>query len=344
MKGEGKYRGLFYMGILAILVLLLSAGIPALAQEKKASESGSSSGSVQQSQQAAQQKDLQSEQTQARQQTQSDQEQKMQKDMRSDRYQQPEQKSEQKTGEMARQQDGQPARMSQYKPIVGREVRSTRGDDIGEVDNIVVNDDGSQIQAVVALGGFLGIGQKKVLVSLDELQFEPASDVVVYRGTEKDLERLAEYEEPEGRRFAERPYSPMERRGYYGAYDERGAYREGDRFGYRYPAQEDRYGRGYYEGRENRFGDERGRYEDRFREDERYGRGYDRDDSRFYRDERSDRGYMMRERRPMMGGRMRYDDDSRNYEGRFEGREDGRYFAPMDDRYDRRYDERYGRQ
>lgn len=54
--------------------------------------------------------------------------------------------------------------------IVGKEVVNQQGEEIGEIDDIVV-DTSSQTQlAVIDVGGFLGIGEKSVAVSFDQLQ------------------------------------------------------------------------------------------------------------------------------------------------------------------------------
>ncbi|MFZ0724437.1 MAG: PRC-barrel domain-containing protein [Desulfobacterales bacterium] len=171
--------------------------------------------------------------------------------------------------------------MANYRGLVGRNVRGARGDDIGEVDNVVVSQDGSQVSAVLDVGGFLGIGDKKVLVSLDELQFDPTTDYVVYPGTEQDLESHAQYQEPDERNWGERrgyagrSYDRPYNRGYHRGYDmysDRG-YDYGPRYYDRRAYMNDgRWygaGRGYY-GMQNQ-----GRQDQLFPTDSnRYARGY----------------------------------------------------------------------
>jgi hypothetical protein len=88
--------------------------------------------------------------------------------------------------------------MSMTRPLVGREVRSSRGDDIGQIQDVVVNEEGS-VRVVVGTGGFLDLGGKRVLVELGELRLKPRADYAVYKGTEQDLQEMAAYAPP-GRR------------------------------------------------------------------------------------------------------------------------------------------------
>jgi sporulation protein YlmC with PRC-barrel domain len=54
--------------------------------------------------------------------------------------------------------------------IVGKKVVSQQGEEIGEIEDVVV-DTSSQLKlAVIDVGGFLGIGEKSVAVGFDQLQ------------------------------------------------------------------------------------------------------------------------------------------------------------------------------
>ena len=55
--------------------------------------------------------------------------------------------------------------------LLGREVK-TRDDDPGRIIDILVDRDGSVRGAVVELGGFLGIGTRKIAVEWSMLRFE----------------------------------------------------------------------------------------------------------------------------------------------------------------------------
>jgi hypothetical protein len=53
--------------------------------------------------------------------------------------------------------------------LVDRAVIVSRGDEVGEVKNILVDDSG-KVFAVLEIGGFLDIGDKEVIVPLDSLE------------------------------------------------------------------------------------------------------------------------------------------------------------------------------
>lgn len=61
--------------------------------------------------------------------------------------------------------------------LTGARVYDVNDDDIGEVSDLVLADDGSTIENVVIdVGGFLGIGEKRVAVTFDELSILRSSD------------------------------------------------------------------------------------------------------------------------------------------------------------------------
>jgi sporulation protein YlmC with PRC-barrel domain len=81
--------------------------------------------------------------------------------------------------------------------IVGSAVYNDRDEKIGSVDDIVVDKD-KTVQAILSVGGFLGIGNKLVQVPFDKLQFgntkESSDNRVVLPGATKDsLKSMAEY-------------------------------------------------------------------------------------------------------------------------------------------------------
>jgi sporulation protein YlmC with PRC-barrel domain len=84
----------------------------------------------------------------------------------------------------------------QTRPIAvssleGADVYNARGQDLGEVDRIIVTPQGKQF-VVVASGGFLGIGEDKVAFPLD--RFWSRGDNLVIRGvTEDDIEAMDNY-------------------------------------------------------------------------------------------------------------------------------------------------------
>ncbi len=63
---------------------------------------------------------------------------------------------------LAQQSDGQMLASS----VMGKTVYNTAGDNLGSVNDIVLDQDGRIVAVVIGVGGFLGIGQKSVAVSI----------------------------------------------------------------------------------------------------------------------------------------------------------------------------------
>jgi sporulation protein YlmC with PRC-barrel domain len=60
--------------------------------------------------------------------------------------------------------------------ISGMEVRNSAGEDLGDINDIVMDKAGKPIVAVVGVGGFLGLGEKDVGVPFEALTFAEATD------------------------------------------------------------------------------------------------------------------------------------------------------------------------
>jgi len=57
------------------------------------------------------------------------------------------------------------------RDIIGTRVKNSEGKDIGEIDALLIDPkDGKITHAVIGLGGFLGIGEDKVVVSWSEVK------------------------------------------------------------------------------------------------------------------------------------------------------------------------------
>ena len=56
--------------------------------------------------------------------------------------------------------------------LIGRTVENNNGDNLGNINNIVVNEQGQVVAVVIGVGGFLGIGEKDVGVSFATLEFK----------------------------------------------------------------------------------------------------------------------------------------------------------------------------
>jgi sporulation protein YlmC with PRC-barrel domain len=76
--------------------------------------------------------------------------------------------------------------------LIGKNVYSSTDERIGEIDDVVVSKSGGAPMAVIGVGGFLGIGEKKAAVSFDQLKVQ--GDKIVAAGLTKDsLKAQADY-------------------------------------------------------------------------------------------------------------------------------------------------------
>jgi sporulation protein YlmC with PRC-barrel domain len=82
--------------------------------------------------------------------------------------------------------------------LTGATVIGPEGDDIAVVGDILLTEDGQVDAMLIDFGGFLGIGEKRVAVSLDNLEFaaNEAGDLIIYSDfTREQLEAQPEYDE-----------------------------------------------------------------------------------------------------------------------------------------------------
>jgi sporulation protein YlmC with PRC-barrel domain len=62
--------------------------------------------------------------------------------------------------------------------FTGKRVYSKAGDDIGEVNDVLLSQDGKVSAVILGVGGFLGIGEKDVLVSMGSIDMQRDGDNV----------------------------------------------------------------------------------------------------------------------------------------------------------------------
>lgn len=81
--------------------------------------------------------------------------------------------------------------------LTGARVYGPKDEDVGEVDKLVLNSDGSVKQLVLDIGGFLGMGEHRIAVGLDEVSImrnEKGDDVRIYVNSDKEtLKALPAY-------------------------------------------------------------------------------------------------------------------------------------------------------
>jgi hypothetical protein len=67
-------------------------------------------------------------------------------------------------------------RSHELEGIMGKEVRSAAGENMGRIVDVVVDRAGQVRAAVIDFGGFLGVGSRKIAVDWNALSFPPPGD------------------------------------------------------------------------------------------------------------------------------------------------------------------------
>ena len=86
--------------------------------------------------------------------------------------------------------------------VLGSRVVNAAGEEVATIDDLVIDQSGQQY-AVLSVGGFLGIGDRKVAVPLDELQLSEDEVYLMTAATEEQLEQMPEYDEEQFQPYAQ---------------------------------------------------------------------------------------------------------------------------------------------
>jgi sporulation protein YlmC with PRC-barrel domain len=81
--------------------------------------------------------------------------------------------------------------------IIGRTIENLNGENVGEVESVVIDQDGKVRYVIVGVGGFLGIGEKTVALKWDDLTISENGEKVVTVATKDQLAALPEHKYPE---------------------------------------------------------------------------------------------------------------------------------------------------
>ncbi|WP_041320263.1 PRC-barrel domain-containing protein [Hyphomicrobium denitrificans] len=80
--------------------------------------------------------------------------------------------------------------------LVGSKVQNKAGDSIGDINEIILANDGSAAAAVIGVGGFLGMGEHQVAVQFKSLKLDRDSngnDVITLDTTKDALKKAPEW-------------------------------------------------------------------------------------------------------------------------------------------------------
>lgn len=72
--------------------------------------------------------------------------------------------------------DSAPVNGTQASDLIGANVRTDSDDDIGSVNELIIDDKGQVVAILVSVGGFLGMGEKDVAIGWDHLTISGTGD------------------------------------------------------------------------------------------------------------------------------------------------------------------------
>jgi hypothetical protein len=95
-------------------------------------------------------------------------------------------------------EDGTPATViddREVEGVLGKSVRSSADEDMGQIIDVIVKRDGQVRAAVIDFGGFLGVGSRKIAVDWSALSFPPGGmiDHVILNLTRDQVRLAPEY-------------------------------------------------------------------------------------------------------------------------------------------------------
>ncbi len=85
--------------------------------------------------------------------------------------------------------------------IIGRDVVNANGEDVGEVNDIVIARDRDDMFLVVGVGGFLGMGEKDVALPVSDLRISSDNVLLMSEKSEDQLKEMPEYKESDYREY-----------------------------------------------------------------------------------------------------------------------------------------------
>ncbi|MEX1198543.1 MAG: PRC-barrel domain-containing protein [Pseudohongiellaceae bacterium] len=92
-----------------------------------------------------------------------------------------------------------PANGMNISALMGADVKTSGDDDVGSVEDLILNEDGQIVAIVVGVGGFLGMGQKDVAIGWDDITKSGEADELELRidSTRDELRDAPEFESDE---------------------------------------------------------------------------------------------------------------------------------------------------
>jgi sporulation protein YlmC with PRC-barrel domain len=78
--------------------------------------------------------------------------------------------------------------------LIGKDVVNAKGDEVGEIEDVVIDPASKAMYAIVSVGGFLGMGDKDVALSFDQLRLGADDAILMSEQSEDQLKQLPAYD------------------------------------------------------------------------------------------------------------------------------------------------------
>jgi hypothetical protein len=81
-------------------------------------------------------------------------------------------------------------------------VKNAANENVGDINDVRIDNSGKVAAVIVGVGGFLGLGEKDVALTFDQIKLARDSDgnlVVTADATKESLQAAPEYKKPENR-------------------------------------------------------------------------------------------------------------------------------------------------
>jgi sporulation protein YlmC with PRC-barrel domain len=74
---------------------------------------------------------------------------------------------------------------SAKRQLLGKDVYNDKNQDIGDIEDVIVSPKKTVSWAIIGVGGFLGIAEKKVAIPMDQLELKTGK--LILKGATKDV-------------------------------------------------------------------------------------------------------------------------------------------------------------
>jgi ribosomal 30S subunit maturation factor RimM len=89
--------------------------------------------------------------------------------------------------------------------LIGTNVKNNDGDTIGEMDDLIISSGDKMLQAILSVGGFLGIGERHVAIPFKDLKVTRVNNdnELFYQATKDQLEGMPKFSYDETEKMAQ---------------------------------------------------------------------------------------------------------------------------------------------